>query len=159
MPGGWVLNLADEGGMMWYHYGAAGEDCDHENDVLEDAFGGDIEAFDAARGVEAWCVPDLVHQDPDSEAEHYSWELRIYTETVFEVVDPDPEDVWAAAAEALARYDAGEAIADVDVTVASGTPRSEWLTPPERAAKRKREREQRRREENQSLGDFAGGGA
>ena len=145
-PGGWVLGLVEADGAGWKRFPGLGGALEHDDDVI-DEHGPDVYNEDMAERASLLNeIETFDERNPDAAEMRHT--LKIGGEQVFSVVEPDEEELFAAVAEALARFDAGE---QIDEFAADVEPQSGTAPESERSAKELK----RKREENNSLGDFA----
>lgn len=155
VPGGWVFD-DPEGGGMWQYFGDAGVGHDDDHSILDEFEADDeiddrFEALNEARGPRAWLTAETANPDEVSmrnpEDEEIKWTLDVAGTTVFRRVEPDRSDLMAAVAEALAAYhsDSLDERAD-EIVPTTGRKPDEQLS---------EETLEKRREENQNIGDFA----
>lgn len=143
VPGGWVLDMPEEG-VHWYRYPEHGDGRETDDDVREVL---NDEEYNAGRAESAHLWYDIEELNMATRTERINHRFVIDGETVFERIDPEPEPIFAAVAEGLARFDAGESV----------TTLAEDLDPDTgdlSDAERKRRRVRRAREENASLEGF-----
>lgn len=124
-PGAWVLGLVEGDGIGWRRYPEHNGDAhEHDDDVLDEIDADDVGEVrgDATRATLINELVEFSQRDPDeTSVEH---RLSIAGEDVFRRVDPTTEDLFGSVAEALARFDAGEAVAEFagDVEPTTGRP-------------------------------------
>jgi hypothetical protein len=138
-PGGWVLKMPEMMAVSWVYFPDIGSVNETETDVRE-AFGMNDSGYEDARSAEAFLIGEGVGSIRE---ESVCWTLSIDGDDVFERVDPDHDDLYAAVAEALAKHSRGGSFDDV-------APESGRLTEAER---KQRETEQRK-QNNAALGEF-----
>lgn len=145
VPADWVLGMVDGDGMSWHRFPGIGEGLGRHDEV-RDALDHDSDAIEEHRDVRASLSKEVVEFHEKDRTATVAQELSIDGQRVFRRVSPDTDDVFAATAEALARYSNGQDLDDV-------APSTGHLPEEDQ---RKREIEQRQ-EENQALDAFAGG--
>lgn len=146
-PSDWVLNEPEGTIVVWNRFAGIGDGQETTDDVYE-ALDYEQDDIADARGERAVLMQEILDtslrtRDPDIEHE-----LTIGDETVFRRVEPDGDDLFAAVAEALARYSSGEEVATL----------AEEIVPDSGSVPDDIQRERdldRREEENQSLEEFA----
>jgi len=141
-PGGWVLDIIEGDGGMWYLYAEIGEDHETDSDV-HDAFEPDYEAYNDARGETAFLSSKIVEDNLAERTSTTEYELKVAGEVVFRRVEPDRDDLWSAVAEALQAYCDDESL--------EGIAPSTGELPED--LKKEQETEQRKAE-NKGLGEF-----
>lgn len=114
-PDDWVLDTPEGGGAMWYRYPDVGENHETDTDVC-DAFEPDYEAYNDARGETAMLLSTIVDENLAEQTSTVEFELKIDGDSVFRRVEPDAEDLWGTAAEALSAYANSEDLDEVAPT-------------------------------------------
>jgi thiamine pyrophosphokinase len=140
-PGAWLLTEPEGLYVRWIRYPEVG--IDHGTTSTVDTEVLDYGAVDDHRAEEAWLIGDDIADSIREET--IKWTLEVDNTEVFARVEPAWDDLMAAVAEALRRFEADEEWAAVE-------PESGRLPPEQR---RQRELEQRKAS-NQSLGEFGG---
>jgi hypothetical protein len=136
-PEDWVLNIVEGDATVFRRYPELGQDYGTDDEVVE-TFAPDYEGLNEARGEEA-----SVSIDYDQNSDEPSHSLQVGSETVFQRLEPDPDDLWATVADVLARVARDEDYQEL--APSTGSPPASVL----------REREiQKRKEENQQLTEF-----
>ena len=153
VPGDWTLNLVEGDGVMWNRYPAHGEGREMDDHVLEsfkeatDTYDDPYEAYNDAREEWAGLGHEVLEWNAAERTETLKQVLKIEGNTVFERVEPDGEDLWKVTANALAQYDDGTPVEEIEVSFSTGS------KPPDQL---REEMIEQRQAENEYITNFGG---
>jgi len=127
VPGDWVLSIVEGDGTSWYYMDEYGDGVGSEHAVydaldedpsIEDPF---IACEDIRlASADLTRLPASVESDAGAD-NAADWEFTINSITIFRRTDPARDDLYAAVADALAQFDAGESPRNISVSFDTGT--------------------------------------